>query len=155
MLRFPTLITIFICRSHYIPMSFSCFTNVVDTTTIQNLISINHPFSPDLHHFLHNIEHHFSHSLCGFAVVSWHLFSKFYPFHMHPPFVYFLDSKHFLCTNGTKEKQNLDLFPLQLPILGSSLKSFPPKLHLFVQSFSNLVLAIYIYYKKTTVLWLY
>ena len=117
MLVFPTLTTIFICHSHYIPMCFSYFTDVLDTTTIRNCISIYHPFSTDLHHFLHNNKQHFSHSLYGYGVVSRHLFSKFYSFHIHPHFVYSLDSKHFLYTNGTKEKQNLDLLPLQLPYL--------------------------------------
>lgn len=70
MLLFPTLTTIFICHSHYIPMSFGYFTNVVDTTTFRNWISICHPFSPDLHHFLHNNEHCFPHSLCSSAIVS-------------------------------------------------------------------------------------
>ena len=47
MLLFPTLTTISICHSHYIPMSFGYFINVVDTTSIRNWISMYHPFSPN------------------------------------------------------------------------------------------------------------
>ena len=95
----------------------SYFTDALDTTTIRNWISIYHPFSPYLHHFLHNNKQCFSHSLYGSGVVSRYLFSKFYSSHIHPLFIYFQESKHFLYMKRTKEKQILDLLPLQLPYL--------------------------------------
>lgn len=98
-------------------MCFSYFSDVLDTPTNRTWISMYHPFSTDLHHVLHNNKQQFSHLLHGSGVVSRHLLSNFYSFHIHPLFVYFLDSKHFLHTNRAKEKQNLDLSPLRFPYL--------------------------------------
>ena len=103
MLLFPTLTTI--------SMSFALYSDVFSLLHKCCRYDINPkldlhvpPVLTKLHHFLHNNNGGFPHSLSGCAVISWQLFSKFYPFHMHPPFLFFLDSKHFLRTNGTQEK---------------------------------------------------